>query len=745
LKPFVTYPLVAVTAACALWADPVNIEHIVVSDTAIDGGLYLGDTNGSGQRFEKKSIAVLDTQANMNPFSVIQYSPSVNYTPADTSGSNEPSYHDPIRIRGKSQSGPGGVYMINGMPVSSNPGGGKQMLDMENVASIDLLKGYLTPEKNIGFSSLIGKVDMNVNAPNRRMNATLSQAFGSDSFMRSFGRFDSGDMGNVRVFGSLSYLAYDKYKGEGNLERFNGMMGISYTPAESFSAEAYVIYNKDDHHNYNALSYTEVQDLSTYWSKDFGTTCPSANNDIDYYDWNKQNFDTTAVLATVQFRPTSDDTLTIKPYYKTDKGEYWNSSFNTDPKKNRVVQWRIDHDLFGGVVDYQHRFSDALNAKLGYWYHNQQPPGPPTDRLKYKSVGGDLVFDGYASLAKTSYHTLQAPFAELSGTLGAFDYNVGLQYQSFRIGSLESYTFGTDANTSQDYDTAIAQGTLDTWSSVKAKTFYTWIPSLYAGYRFDDVNTLYVSYARTYGFDVNLFPTYIKNRASFVAKGVTLQQLWNDLELETSDNIDLGYKTMVGGVVLNPVLFVSFVKNKQANIYDPTYGVNYPANVGDAMGYGAEFSASGPVSESLEFLLGLSYNKYYFTQNFQSSATTTIDTDGKQVPDAPEFLAKAALSYSVGGWVITPSMRFTSKRYGDLQNTQTVDAFTLFDLDVSYRINGFLGAKSAVIRLSGTNLTDEKYIATIIAADNVLATTGTSSTYQTGAPMQVFGSLSLSF
>ena len=41
--------------------------------------------------------------------------------------------------------------MINGMPVSSNPGGGKQMLDMENVASIDLLKGYLPPEKNIGF------------------------------------------------------------------------------------------------------------------------------------------------------------------------------------------------------------------------------------------------------------------------------------------------------------------------------------------------------------------------------------------------------------------------------------------------------------------------------------------------------------------------------------------------------------------------------------------------------------------
>ena len=745
MKPFSTYPLVAVMAASALWAEPISIEHIVVSDTAVDDGLYLADTNGSEQRFERKSITALSSEANMNPFNVIQFSPSVNYTPVDTAGSNEPSYHDPIRIRGKSQSGPGGVYMIDGMPISSNPGGGKQMLDLENVASIDLFKGYLPPEKNIGFSSLIGKVDMNVNAPRRQMNTTLSQAFGSDSFTRTFGRFDSGDLGDVRLFGSLSYLQNDKYKGEGDLQRLNGMLGIAYTPSDAFEAEAYVIHNRDDHYNYYALSYAEASDIDTYYGKDFATVKPTADNDVDYYDWNKQSFDTTAVLATLTFRPTGDDTVTLKPYYKTDKGEYWNSSVNADAAKNRVVNWKIDHDLYGAVAEYEHAFSEALHAKAGYWYHRQQPPGPPTDRRKYKVVGGDLVFDGYASLAETGYHTLQAPFAEVSGTVGPLDYRAGLQYQSFELAWLKSYTYGTNGSTSQDYDTAIAQGTLDPWASVDAKTFRTWMPSLYLGYRFDETNTLYTSYSRTFGFDVNLFPTYIKNRASFVAKGVTLQQLWDKLNLETSDNIDLGYKTMVGGVTLNPLLFISFVENKQANIYDPEYGVNYPANVGDAMGYGAEFSASGPISEALAFLLGLSYNKYYFTQDFSSSSTTTVETDGKQVPDAPEYMAKAALSYSVGGWTITPSMRYTSKRYGDLQNTQTIDAYTLFDLDVAYAIHGFLGSKNAVFRLTGTNLTDEKYIATIIAADNVLAVSGTSSTYQTGAPLQVFGSLTLNF
>jgi iron complex outermembrane receptor protein len=202
---------------------------------------------------------------------------------------------------------------------------------------------------------------------------------------------------------------------------------------------------------------------------------------------------------------------------------------------------------------------------------------------------------------------------------------------------------------------------------------------------------------------------------------------------------------MVGGIELNPLLFVSFVSNKQANIYDPEYGVNYPANIGDAMGYGAELSASGPVSESLEFIASVSYNHFAFTQDFRSSATTTIDTDGKQVPDAPKVMAKGALSYMTGDWTFTPSLRYSSKRYGDLQNTQTVDAYTLIDLDVAYRFGPIFGAKNATFRLSATNLTDTRYVATIIAADNVLATTGTSSTYQTGAPRQIFGSLNLAF
>jgi len=738
------YYMISFATATLLLANPLSVEKIVVNDTQTDNDQLVGDANSTAkntaQHFVQKSLSTLSTQANMNPYTVVQFSPSVNYTPVDEAGSNEPSYHDPIRIRGKMQTGPGGVYMIDGMPVSSNPGGGKEMLDMENISAIDLYKGYLDTDKNLGFSSLIGKVDMNVLAPKDKLSAEVSQSIGSDNFRRTFLRVDSGKIGDFKLFGSFSSLSSDKTKGEGDQHRLNGMLGIEYTPNESLDAKLYVVRNSDKHDNYMALSYAQAKDLGKYYSLDYAATKTASSN--NYYDWNRQDFDTTLVMAEIAYKPTDKDTVTFKPYYKKDIGDYW---YSNPSAANMVMDWHMDHDLYGGIAEYEHSFNEAFKAKVGYWYNKQLPPGPPSNQQKYQvNASGNLVYKGYGMLSKDDYHTIESPFIELSGDVSGFHYLAGLQDQTFTVGSIKNYT-GTNSSTSQDYNTALNQATYDPNASVGAKTFHNLLPSLYLGYDLTKNSTIYIDYSRTYGFDVNLFPTYVSNESTFTSHGVTMQQLWNKLKLETSDNIDLGLKTTVGAITLNPSTFVSFVKNKQANIYDTSLGVNYPANVGDALGYGAELSAYGPITENLEFLAGLSYNKYMFTQNFASSSTSTVDIKGNQLPDAPEVMAKVALSYSIDRWMITPSARYTSSRYGDVANTQKIDAFTLVDLDVSYKANSFLGSKSTLFRVTATNLTNEKYISTVITADNALATTGTSSTYQTGAPFGLYGSINLKY
>jgi iron complex outermembrane receptor protein len=738
----------SIVASSLLYADSVNLGNIDVIESYEKEGFFVNDTNTTEakQTFSSNGIQTLSNQSGINPYSVIQYAPSVNFTPTDQAGSNESSYHDPLRIRGKSQSGPGGVFMINATPISSNPGGGKQMIDVENMASIDLYKGYIPVAKNLGFSSLIGKVDINLLDPSDAFGTTFSQSLGSNNLNRSFIRVDSGKMGDFKAFGSFSYLGNEKHKGKGDLERTNATLGLAYKPNDLFESKLFIIKNSDDHHNYYALSYDEASDLGTYYDKDFGTVLSGSDNDVDYYDYNKQDFDTLAIIGEASYTPDADNCFTLRPYYKKDKGNYWFSKFDSTAAKQRVMNWRINHDLIGATAEYEHTFSQALKAKVGYWYHKQTPPGPPNNQIKYRVVGGNLIYDGYGVLSVNGDHILQAPFIEFSGEIDKFSYVFGLQYQSFKIGSLASYTNGAGTNaTSIDYDTAISNGTIDPWASVDSKTFYTFIPSLYLDYKLGGDSNVYLDYSRTYGFDVNLFPTYIKNRASFVAQNVTLQQLWDDLELELSDNVELGVKTKIGDISIEPNVFVSFVKNKQANIYDTSLGVNYPANVGDALGYGAELSAYGKITDNLNFMGSLSYNKFHFTQDFDGAGGTTVETDGKQLPDAPKYLAKLALSYQKAGWTFTPSMQYTSSRWGDAANTQKIGGFTVFDLDVSYKLENFLGSKESIISLGATNLTDKEYISTIIAADNFLAATGTASTYLTGEPRGVYCNLTMKF
>ncbi len=739
--------ILSLVACATLMANDYGLERIVVSDSSDDGSIFMEDSKINKERFAKKSITTLSSQANMNPFHIINYSPSVHFTPTDMAGSNEPTYHDPIRIRGKSQTGPGGVFMIDGIPLSSNPGGGKQMVDMENLSAIDLYKGYLPVDKNLGFSSLIGKVDMRLKEPSDSFKSEISQGFGSDSFMRTFVRVDSGKIGDFSLFGSFSRLSSDKNRGSGDLERLNGAIGIKYEPNSSFKAKITAIRNSDEHHNYYTMSYDEAKNIKKNRSKDFASNRPMANDDVNYYDWNKQDFTTTAVFGDFEYRFDSDSSFSFKPYYKKDKGDYWFSNANANAAQSRVMNWRIDHDLYGGTAAYSHKLSDALKSKIGYWYHKQLPPGPPSDQVKYKVVNGQLVWDGYGMLADNDYHTLQAPFIELSGEIDRFSYSAGVQYQTFELGALKNYTQGSHTTAANpDYDSAIAAGTIDPMASVDSKKMHTVLPSLYLGYKLSRDSDIYLDYSRTYGFDVNLFPTYnnLPNRQKFKAAGIALSDLWDELDLELSDNIDLGLRTNINGININPALFVSFVKNKQVSIYDPAPDMSYPANIGKALGYGAELNINGPINESLEFITSLSYNRYSFRENYEGK-NGTIEIKGNQLPDAPRFMAKAALSYNIADFTITPSVRYTSSRWGDVGNTEKIPSFTLADLDMQYKIGQFLGSKDASFRVTANNLFDKKYISTIITADNDITTTGGNTKYQAGMGFAMFAGLNLKF
>lgn len=736
-------------ALCNVYGqDAYQLEEVITTGKAGSTTAFetQGKENVNSQGYNKDAIELYSGPIGMSALKVVGMSPSVDYQPAEVFGSNETSFHDPLRIRGKNQSGPGGVYMLESLPISGNPGGGKTMFDLENISWIDLYKGYMPADKSLGFSNLIGKVDMIVDRPKKEMETTVSQTVGSDHALRTFLRFDTGQMGDVSAFGSVSKTSGDKWKGEGDLDRTNVMLGVTFTPNDNFKSELFYAHSEDDHHNYYGLSYSEAKDLDTYYNKDWNTAYPTTKN-ANYYDWNKQSFTDDVVTANFEYRFANDSVLSFKPYYSKDKGEYWFTNMPATPTTSPVTQWLIDHDRYGAVLAYEIPIIEEMAMKIGYWYGEQDLPGPPTSRRMYTvSNTGQLTYNGWNMLAEEATHKFSSPFIQFSGDIKDFSYAFGIRYLDFKLAGINSHSFGANnASISSDYDTALSQVALDPWSSVASKTFTEWLPSAYLGYKVTPNTEIYFDYGRSYGYDVNLFPTYLSNRATYVSKGVTLQQLWDKQQLEISDNYDIGLKYKLGSIVLAPNLFYTKVSGKQATVYDTQYGISYPTNNLDAESYGAEFAISGAITESVDFLASAFYNRYYYTEDFLTSATATTATKNNQVPDAPMQGLKGSMTYKIGNWKFTPIVRYTGSRYGNVEHTQEIPSFTTVDFNVDYKLPKIQGVKEGSVQLSFVNLFDKHYIASIITPDNALAADTTQPTYLSGMPFGAYLTLNMKF
>lgn len=718
-------------------AEPVALETLEVTGQHADE-LLARPADGPALRFGEEALKTLAGPGAMSSLQAIRLAPATGFYSANVFGTNESAFHDPLRIRSKKQTGPGSVLTVEGLPVNRNPGGGKTMYDVENLAGIDLYQGYLPVAQSLGFSNLIGKVDLQLAEPRPTFGVHAKQMVGSRASSRTFLRIDSGSQGPWAAYASGSYTRADKWKGSGELERTNAMAGFRFAPTEAFSAEWWVVYNEDRHHDYYAMPYTQARDLDRYYERDF----PADPTRAAFAEYNRQHFNDWVTLAKLNYAVSDTAHLQVAPYYADDRGAYW---FNPNPTKaanTTVIEWRLDHDLYGVVADYTQTFSAALQTQLGFWWHQQQPPGPPTVRKKYQVVSGQPVFAGYAMLARTGNHTFHSPFAELAGQLGPFSYVAGLRYLDFDLAALRSYQHGTNAAA------ALANGEQDPLASVAAKHFATWLPSLRLKYALSPRTQAYLSYTKTHGFNVNLFPYYVKNRnqgQNFAAKDIALQTLWAKQRLEIAHNLDLGLRLDGGAVWIEPRAYWSEVSGKQAQQYDPALEVIYPSNQADARSYGLELSVGGEFARDFEYWLSGSYNRYFFTEDIRIGPDQFAATADKQIPDAARVLAKSALIYRHGPWRISPTLSYYGARYGDVENQQRIPGFVLADLAASYTRENVGQFEAVSVSLQFTNLFDQAYISTIITPDDAVIAYSSTSLYRAGPPLGVYGSLSINY
>ena len=686
----------------------------------------------------KKSEVLNPSQ--MSVYKAINLLPSLSQQSVDPYGlADIANYHESFRFRGvEPTSGgvPATTVNIEGLPVTGRPGGGITMYDLENFSNITIYSGVMPAQIGLGLADVGGKIDINIRRPENTFGILMKESIGSDNFHRTFFRVDSGALsGGLKSFLSYSDTAADKWKGEGGSTRTNVMAGITEEFSDRMKLETYLTYGKGNIDTYKPLSYAQISNLTSSYKLDYGTT----PNSYDYYGYNHNNFEDWMVMANLEIKTGEQSKFNIKPYYWTDKG-YYLETVTLPNGQNRIREWDIDHSLKGILTEYTTKYN-GIDLDLGYLYHTQERPGPPTSWKLYTVVNGKLVFSNWSLLSNSSSYELNIPFIDAKYRFGDYQLDGGLKYVNLAMPSIITYSTTGIGDVTAAEALAMNPGINSAASALNTQTFSDLFPNVTLTRVISENTSVHASYGENYVTHVDIYPYYISQASSFASKGITFQQLWNNQKMEISQNFEFGMKTKGSNWSIAPTLYYAMHHGKQAVLFDPVLNATYPTTNANADAYGFEMEAEYQPTEKLKCYGSFSWNRFYFTQDVNSDATgSIIKVKGEQVPDAPEFMGKGMISYKTGDITISPIIRYTSVRYGDVMHNEKIDGATLFDLDITWS-RKTLGFKNVDCSLSFINIFNKAYVSMISTSDYKTLQTS----YQPGAPFTAMATLAFHY
>jgi iron complex outermembrane recepter protein len=729
MKRKINLAMVALFACTVTYAkDNTEIE---LQSVDIDGSRlnYFDNLGGNEQTrtIDGETISTLMGTTSTNYYKSLQLLPSVN---TET--------HDPyaltadqniLRVRGQL----GDTFSrlsstIEGIPFGVNVGNGGTgyLLDKENITAVDFTTGITPSNKGLGFGTTSGSLNLQLVKPKQQLGGTISLGGGTDSYKKVFVRFDSGKIDDTfNFFISTSTMKNDKWKGEGDITRKNveamGVIDLSNTT----NIELFGSYNVFDRYEYAPLTYLETQALDSNYNKDYNTNITGNKfADAYYYDFYKQDFDEyfyyTALNTQIE-----DLKIKFKPYTYGSEG----TRYMGDSSKGIVKKMLIDQESYGADLSFEYPFY-AGNLYGGWWYQEIETTPPPKMMQVYAiQSDGSLKYVSTGMLNDIEKRISNSPYVGYEKTLEKTHFNVGLRYLMFDFPAVTGYNTAGLSESSYEDAMNVTSGEKN-GMKVDESSSNILLPSLMVDYKLDQNWKIGGGYAKNYAnpWQGPLWSVYNSNVAVFQAAGISLQNLWDELKLETSDNIELFTQYTNKNFTIKNTLFYGKYKNKQVTVYDPTLNLSYYKSDAKSRSMGMELEGSYSFSQKVSLFASMYYNKFEFDDDILLATNSYLNTKGNQIPDVAKVGAKLGVNFDFGNWSITPTARYVGKRYGDAENTEEVDPYTVFDISSKYTV------KKDVLEfsLSLQNIFDKKYIGVV---KNSLDDTRTGSTsYYQGAP-----------
>ena len=513
--------------------------------------------------------------------------------------------------------------------------------------------------------------------------------------------------------------------------RSNANLNLVQPLGDNLEVKLWLNHNDQKQHLYRPLTYAQASDLGANNKLDYNTSLTGvAATDINYYDYNKGDYQNDDILSIITWRPLASTTVTLKPYYADEDSLIHQGTTSGGGR----VQTRTRDIERKGVIAEAVTELNGMKAVLGYHFESSDMN---IYTQNYAITPAGLSYRGYGVFATTGTTYVKSPYAKLAGQSGKLGWQAGLKHFSFEDSASDGYTTGPAPAYALVRATDIDR---------QAETHQIWLPTLGLSYDLSDTTQLHASagknFIRPYSY-LPLVNAYNNNRATFVAAGVPLQELFDGYGIEESRVLDLGLRYRDERFEVMPTLFYGKHKNLLTNISDARILVgglplNYQQNIGKATGYGLELAVNAYLSDTLTVFFNPTYTHLTYDADITYQGTT-LATKGKQVVDTPEWMARAGLIYRWGSFELVPSLRYLGERYGDADHGERVGSHLLTDLALRYSRKKVLGG-TLKAGLELNNLFDKKYVAVINASDD---NQGGSASYLPGAPFSAMLTVAL--
>ncbi|PNS08048.1 TonB-dependent receptor [Solilutibacter silvestris] len=693
---------------------------------------------GRGETRQVQRITAKDMKTlppGTSPLKVLEKLPGVHFESADSYGNYEWSTR--ISLRGFNQTRLG--FMLDDIPLGDMSYGNNNGLHIsralisENLGSAELSSG-IGALGTASTGNLGGTVQFHSSDPAPDYGVMLAQTIGSDSTYRTYGRLDTGDHHGFAMYLSAESASADKWKGDGQQKQFQFNGKAVYNFGDSKVGALFTTSKRNE---------TDYQDLSWDMLKRLG--------------WNWDNYAPNWNAAVNAAKTQCGATYV----YTCDDAYYAGRGLRNDSVTSLFGDFALAEGVRLKATAYHHE-----NRGQGHWFTPYQASYPGTAQETPISIrtteyginrsglmaglewtlGNNLLQAG--AWGENSHHTVQRNFYFISGPVddSYFLHNPNIRkfYQRYATQTRQFYLQDSitlldgrmrfDIGVKSPHTTTTSTTVLGSYANGSLRASKGALPQLGFGYKFDDRNEVFASYAQNIAaFQAGINGPLATTQAAF-------DVFASKLKPEESSTIEAGYRHGGDWFEGSLALYTTKFKNRLLSIQQCSSGIqgcpSAYANVGAVNSRGAEATFILKPMQGLRWYNSLSYNKSTYADDYLNGATL-VPTKGKTTVDSPKLLFNSELAWTMNGWDARVAGSYTGKRYYTYLNDGAVPSYWQFNASAGYDFGkmGFL--QDLRVALNVTNLANKHYFGTIGSngftdSDAV----GYFATMQAGAPRQ---------